>query len=116
MRSIDETSYQKDKIEFLKDRSRILDNHPLAGVGHLPHGRNKQIILVLDNADQREFETQQQALLIAQELAATRNLLVFVSLRPSTFFVSKTTGALSGYQNRLLTIAPPPADEVMSRR
>jgi hypothetical protein len=54
--------------------------------------------------------------LIAQELAATRNLLVFVALRPSTFYQSKMTGALSGYQPRVLTIAPPPADEVLRRR
>ncbi len=53
---------------------------------------------------------------IAQELAASRNLLVFVALRPSTFYLSKTTGALSAYQNKILTIAPPPADEVVQKR
>jgi hypothetical protein len=72
--------------------------------------------LVLDNADQRNFDVQQEAFLIAQELAATRNLLVFVALRPSTFHQSKTTGALSGYQHKVLTISPPPADEVILRR
>jgi hypothetical protein len=39
-----------------------------------------------------------------------------VALRPSTFFQSKTSGTLSGYQNRVLTIAPPPAHEVLYRR
>jgi hypothetical protein len=63
----------------------------------------------MDNADQRSFA-------IAQELAATRNLLVFVALRPSTFFLSKTTGALSAYQNKVLTISPPPADKVVEKR
>jgi len=116
MKGVDEAAYQKDRIEFLKEKVATKDNHLHASLGHLAHGRNKQIILVLDNADQRDFEVQQQAFLIAQELAATRNLLVFVSLRPSTFYLSKTTGALSGYQNRILTIAPPPADEVMERR
>jgi GTPase SAR1 family protein/predicted type IV restriction endonuclease len=116
MKGIDEAAYQKDRIEFLKEKVATKDNHLHASLGHLAHGRNKQIILVLDNADQRDFQVQQQAFLIAQELAATRNLLIFVSLRPSTFYLSKTTGALSGYQNRILTIAPPPADEVMERR
>src|SRR3546814_3088965 len=82
----------------------------------LAHGRKKQIILVLDNADQRDFEVQQQTFLIAQEFAATRNMLVFVSLRPSTFYLSKTTGSLAAYQNKILTISPPPADEVVQRR
>ncbi|MBR0717869.1 hypothetical protein [Bradyrhizobium liaoningense] len=116
MRGVDDIAYQKDKIEFLKERLAVRDSHLHAALGHLAHGRNRQIILVIDNADQREFDAQQQAFLIAQELAATRNLLVFVALRPSTFYVSKTSGALSGYQNRLLTISPPPADEVMTRR
>jgi hypothetical protein len=82
----------------------------------LSHGRSKQIILIIDNADQRTFAVQQEAFLIAQELAATRNLLVFVALRPSTFYQSKMSGALSGYQPRVLTIAPPPADEVLRQR
>ncbi len=92
------------------------DNHLQASLGHLARGRQKQIILVIDNADQRDFDTQQQAFLIAQELAASRNLLVFIALRPSTFFQSKTTGALAGYQSRVLTISPPPADEVIEKR
>src|SRR3546814_7426520 len=43
-------------------------------------------------------------------------MLVFVSLRPSTFYLSKTTGSLAAYQNKILTISPPPADEVVQRR
>ena len=70
----------------------------------------------MDNTDQRSFATQQEAFLIAQELASSRHLLVFIALRPSTFFQSKLTGALSGYQNRVLTISPPPADEVLRKR
>jgi GTPase SAR1 family protein len=116
IKSIDATAYEKERIEFLKEKVSIRDNHLHASLGHLAKGRNKQIILVMDNADQRTFEVQQQAFLIAQELAATRNLLVFVALRPSTFYQSKMTGALSGYQNKVLTIAPPPADEVLERR
>lgn len=59
---------------------------------------------------------QQEAFLIAQELAATRSLSVFVALRPSTFYISKTTGALSAYQTKILTISPPPADLVIEKR
>jgi GTPase SAR1 family protein len=116
LKRVDENEYQKARIGFLKEKIENRDSHLHASLGHLAQGRNKQIIVVLDNADQRTFEVQQQAFLIAQELAASRNLLVFVALRPSTFFQSKTKGALSGYQNRVLTIAPPPADEVLFRR
>jgi hypothetical protein len=116
LKQIDETAYQKERILFLASLVLRKDGHLHAALGHLAKGRKKQIILVMDNADQRNFTVQQEAFLIAQELAATRSLLVFVALRPSTFYQSKTTGALSGYQHKILTISPPPADEVIQRR
>lgn len=116
LKNVDEIAYKKERIGFLTEKVNRRDNHLHASLGHLAHGRSKQIILIIDNADQRTFPVQQEAFLIAQELAATRNLLVFVALRPSTFYQSKMTGALSGYQPRVLTIAPPPADEVLRRR
>ena len=116
IKNIDKLAYDKERLAFLTERVNQRDRHLHAALAHLAHGRQKQIILVLDNADQRTFEIQQEAFLIAEELAATRSVLVFVALRPSTFYQSKLTGALSGYQNKLLTIAPPPADEVIARR
>lgn len=116
LKGIDEKAYQRERIAFLTEKIDRRDMHLQASLGHLARGRNKQIILILDNADQRTFKVQQETFLIAQELAASRNLLVFVALRPSTFYLSKTTGALSAYQNKILTISPPPADEVVQRR
>lgn len=116
LKNIDELSYQKARIAFLTKKVERRDLHLQASLAHITRGRKKQVILVLDNADQRDFSVQQETFLIAQELAATRNLLVFVALRPSTFYLSKTTGALSAYQNKLLTISPPPADEVVQKR
>lgn len=116
LKTVDPQEYEKAKIRFLAEKLLVRDQHLHAALGHLARGRNKQIILVIDNADQRDFDTQQEAFLIAQELAATRNMTVFVAVRPSTFYQSKLSGALSGYQNRVLTISPPPADEVIRRR
>ena len=116
LKDVDPGAYQRERIAHLSELVGRRDSHLHAALGHLSKGRGKQIILVMDNADQRSLAVQQEAFLIAQELAATRNLLVFVALRPSTFYSSKTTGALSGYQNKILTISPPPADEVIQRR
>lgn len=113
---VDQISYRRNRAEFLNKKMNIRDEHLLKSLEYLRQKKKKQIILIVDNADQRKFETQQEAFLIAQELAATRSLLVFVALRPSTFHQSKLTGALSGYQNRVLTISPPPADEVIRKR
>lgn len=116
LKKISPIDYEKALINFLVGKTAQRDTHLQACFDYLAKHENRQILLVLDNSDQRSFETQQEAFLIAQELASSKNLLVFVALRPSTFFQSKLTGALSGYQNRLLTISPPPADEVLRRR
>ena len=116
LKSVDPQAYEAERLKFLVDKIGQRDRHLHASLAHLVNKCGKQIILIIDNADQRSFEIQQEAFLIAQELAATRNLLVFVALRPSTFFLSKTTGALAAYQNRLLTISPPAADQVIEKR
>lgn len=116
LRGISEEKYQSARIEYLMARIRRADEHMKAALAYLVKSKGKQIIVVIDNADQREFATQQEAFLIAQELASYRTVLVFIALRPSTFYQSKLTGALSGYQNQVLTISPPPADEVIRKR
>ena len=115
-KGVDDIAYQRERIAFLAEKINHRDRHLHASLGHLANGRNKKIVLILDNADQRSFDVQQEAFMIAQELAASRSLIVFVALRPSTFYLSKTNGALSAYQNKVLTIAPPPADEVVQKR
>jgi GTPase SAR1 family protein len=116
LKSIDEKEYARERINFLANKTENLGRHLQASLGHLSRGQGKQIILIMDNADQRSLSVQQEAFLIAQELAASRNLLVFIALRPSTFYSSKETGALAAYQNKVLTVAPPPADEVVQKR
>lgn len=116
LKDIDPVAYQKELIAFLDEKVANRDTHLLASIGHLARGQNKNIVVIIDNADQRNFDVQQEAFLIAQELAATRNMVVFIALRPSTFYQSKMAGALSGYQNKVFTISPPPADEVLQRR
>lgn len=116
LKDLNPQQYSLERAKFLSGKIDQKDMHLQASLGHLSRGRGKQIILVLDNADQRSFEVQQETFLIAQEFAASRNLSVFIALRPSTFYLSKTTGALSAYQNKVLTISPPPADEVVQKR
>lgn len=112
----DPEAYRVALRSFLLDKTKRRDAHLHASLVHIAKGRKKRIVLIIDNADQRSFDTQQEAFLIAQEFAATRSVFVFVALRPSTFYLSKMTGALSAYQNKILTISPPPADKVIQKR
>jgi Cdc6-like AAA superfamily ATPase len=59
LKHIDEVAYAKERIAFLGEKVSRKSDHLQASLGHLAHGREKQIILVLDNADQRTFDIQQ---------------------------------------------------------
>lgn len=70
----------------------------------------------MDNVDQRKFEVQQEAFLIAQELSERWPFFVFITLRPETFNHSLKSGALSGYHPKAFTIAPPRIKRVLEKR
>lgn len=108
--------YIRARAAFIKEKIDEKDNHLTQSLNYISKTLKKLIIIVIDNADQREFEIQQQAFLIAQEIASSDAGLVFVALRPSTYYESKSKGAMSAYKNKVLTISPPPADEVVQKR
>jgi GTPase SAR1 family protein len=108
--------YNEQLLLLLKDKTEQRDRHLRESIGHLALGRKKQTIIVLDNADQRDYDIQQEAFVIAQNLAKDWRAAVFIALRPQTFYHSKQSGALTGYPHRIFTIAPPRVDVVVERR
>ena len=104
------------KIEFLENKISDRQEFLNTCLQHLARGRKKQVIIVLDNSDQRDEQTQQEVFLIAQELAERWSVMVFVALRPETFYYSKKFGALTAYHAKAYTIAPPRIDQVIQKR
>lgn len=102
--------------EKLNDLTQDLFEHLRRSILHLTKGRHHQVVFVLDNADQRRDEVQQEAFLIAQELARDWSCHVFVSLRPGTFYRSRVSGVLAAYPHRVFTISPPRIDEFLEKR
>ncbi len=116
LKDIDPTAYEKERINFLRRQIDDRPNHLKASLEHLRSSRRKQVVIFLDNIDQRSSDDQEQVFLIANELAQEWPATVFVTLRPETFYQSSRTGTLSGYQARVFTIAPPRADVMLQRR
>ena len=110
------TALEKE-IEFLSDLIKNESEHLKKSLDHICKSQQKQVIIFIDNCDQRNDLDQQTAFLIAQELASDWPAIVFVCLRPETFHrTKKKEGALSGYHPKAFTIAPPRIDEVINRR
>lgn len=108
--------YQKKFIEFLESKTKERDEHIKTSVHHIALGRKKQIIILLDNADQRDYGVQQEAFIISHNFAKDWRAAVFLAVRPETFFRSKQSGALTAYPHQVFTVLPPRVDAVIERR
>ncbi|EAQ96887.1 hypothetical protein [Congregibacter litoralis] len=108
--------YDSKLLEMLEALTKEKDQHLKRSINGHANSTKRQIIISLDNADQRDFEIQQSAFIIAQEFAKDWNSTVFVSVRPQTFFKSKRSGALAAYPHKVFTISPPRIDVVVKKR
>ena len=116
LRDTDPIEYEKQRIMFLESKVRATQDHLRQCLDHIAKGRNKKIVLFLDNVDQRSDDFQQQAFLIGQSMASLWPAFVFVSLRPETYHRSRLDGTLSAYHAKAFTIGPPRVDQVISKR
>ena len=66
--------------------------------------------------DQRPPAFQERIFLIGESLAESWPGTIFISLRPDTFFQSRSRGALTAYQPRVFTVSPPRVDLVIVKR
>lgn len=116
LREEEPTTYRIKEIEHLETLVSDRQEHTRRSIEHIAKARMKQVIIVVDNADQRTEDIQQQAFLAAQELAENWQATVFIALRIETFYRSQREGTLSGYHPKAFTIAPPRIDTVIKKR
>lgn len=112
----DASKYEEALLQELAKKLDNTDQHLKAAILHISKARKKQIIIAIDNADQRDFQIQQDAFIISQELANSWAATVFISVRPQTFYKSKRSGALTAYPHKIFTISPPRVDVVIDKR
>lgn len=108
--------YKKHEIEYLSSLINNKEEHLKHSLHHISSGRNKQVVIFMDNVDQRNDSIQEDAFFISQEIAANWEATFFLTLRPQTYYKSKIDGALTGYHPKAFTIAPPRVDEVILKR
>lgn len=108
--------YLKKEIEYLEQRMDNNESHLRSCIKWIVRSHRKQVVIFIDNCDQRSYEDQQKAFLLAQEMASDWDCSIYVSLRPETFYRSKHSGTLSAYQPKAFTVSPPRVDEVIIKR
>ncbi len=110
------TAYSEKEVEFLATNLADRAAHLRACLTHISKAHKRQIVIFLDNVDQRPVDFQDRVFLIGQSFAETWPATVFISLRPETFNSSRTKGSLAAYQPRVFTISPPRVDQVIKLR
>ena len=116
LKAVDTVAYETQRVAFLMRQIEDRSEHLRSSLEYLRATTRRQVVIFLDNIDQRSSEDQEQVFLISNELAQKWPATVFVTLRPETFYNSSRRGTLSGYQARVFTIAPPRADIMLQRR
>ncbi len=116
VRVSDPQAYEGRIITLLSDKIAQEDEHLRASLELISSTERRQVVIFLDNIDQRPFNFQEDVFLISHSLAQTWPASVFVALRPETFNRSRLEGSLTGYQPRTFAVGPPRIDQVISKR
>lgn len=107
-----------DQFEIEEIEKMLLNKHFYFTkmVHHLKKGRGYSISLFFDNLDRRTPEIQENAYLKASSIARDWSCLVFICLRPSTFYVSQRKGVLDSIAPITFTVGQPDLALVLKRR
>jgi hypothetical protein len=116
LRDTDVEEFKKQQRLFLEQLIADRDEHLLRSLTHIAKGQNHQVVIFLDNVDQRPLDFQEQVFLLSESIASNWPAVVFIALRPETFAYSKRSGAIKAYQPRVFSIAPPRIDRVIQNR
>ena len=116
LRSEDPSEFRRQQVKFLEDKVSNVPEHLRRCLEHIRKGHQRQIVIFLDNLDQRSEQFQQNAFLLGQSIAERWPALVYISLRPETFAQSKSRGTIGAYHVRAFTISPPRIDRVVEKR
>lgn len=83
---------------------------------HLKRGRQCSLALFFDNLDRRDPDIQEQAFLKASAIARDWASLVFICLRPNTYYRSQESGLLDAIAPTTFTVGQPDLSLVLKRR
>ena len=111
-----ETEFRREELTFIQ--SQISDRHNFLKkvFAHIRGSRQFSIAIFLDNLDRRTPEIQEAAYLKASAMARDWAAVVFVCLRPATFYRSKAFGVMDSVAPKVLTVSSPSAEPVIVKR
>ena len=112
----DSPEYKREELQYIKaiksDRHLFLKKV----IHHIKFARNSSVAVFFDNLDRRSEPIQEEAFLRASAIARDWASLVFVCLRPNTFYKSKTFGVLDSVAPLVINVVSPRTEHLVVRR
>lgn len=108
--------FKKAELKFIKEIQSDAHRYLTAVFRHLRKGREYSVAVFLDNLDRRVDPIQEEAFLRASAMAGDWEALVFICLRPGTFYRSKFFGVLDSVVPTVVTVVSPRTDTLVTRR
>jgi hypothetical protein len=112
----DQFNYKRHEVSHIVKLQQDRHNYLAKVFRHLKKGRGYSIAIFFDNLDRRVDPIQEEAFLKASAMARDWGCLVFVCLRPSTFFRSKGDGVLDSLAPKTISVVSPKLSVVLKKR
>jgi hypothetical protein len=112
----DEQRYREFELSQIREWMRDRHQYLTKVFRHTKRGRGHSIALFFDNLDRRSPELQEAAFLKASSMARDWASLVFICLRPDTFYRSQQNGVLDTIAPIAFTVGQPDLALVLKRR
>jgi len=109
-------NYQSKLDNFLEDKLKHTDNHFFKLSEHLIKSRRTRLCIVIDNADQFDFEIQKDVFLFAQSLNKKGNVTIIISLREGYYYKWRYLPPFDAFPSNVYHITAPPYKEVLQKR
>jgi len=111
-----EGNYQSKLDNFLEDKLKDTENHFFKLSEHLIKSRRTRLCIVIDNADQFDFEVQKNVFLFAQSLNKKGNVTIIISLREGYYYKWRYLPPFDAFPSNVYHITAPPYKEVLQKR
>lgn len=108
--------YLDAEIEFIESLTADKHQYLTRAVQHLKGGRMHSVAFFFDNLDKRPDPIQEEAFVIASAMARDWAAMVFICLRPGTFYRSREAGVLDSISPRIIQVHSPPVSVFLKRR
>jgi len=112
----EKNSYKIYELEKIEEYQRDHHFYLTKVFKHLKQARGYSLAIFLDNLDRRHDPIQEEAFLMASAMARDWACLVFVCLRPDTFYRSKQDGVLDSLAPKIITVSSPKTMILLKKR